>query len=472
MLLCIMRTLRIAFLAMVGALVFQIAKQSFFPAISMWESHLVTVLFFTLSAFFVSIVLSRREAACRSVLSHETEIRQKVEQQLHLKATALAAAANAIVITDREGKIVWVNPAFTRLTGYSAEEALGDKPRILKSDQHDPAFYDQMWQTILSGAVWRGEIFNRRKDGSLFLEEVTITPVRVTGEEISHFIAIKVDATERKRAKDDLLRSEAALRSLVENAPYGIFRSTPDGQILGGNPAICRMLGYASETELMSVNMASGVYRNPEERLQLVETLLKEGKFDGFESTWRCKNGSLIAIRLSAHASVDGNGDTVFEGFIEDITDHKRSTLELLRLNRALSTLSRCNEALVHATDEAQLLNQICEIVVQVGGYRLAWVGYAEHDESKTVRVMAKSGVDDGYIEKAQITWADSERGCGPTGTAIRTGEVCILRDMLRNPQFSPWRDEAVQQGYAASISLPLNDEGSQAHRCAQYLRP
>ncbi len=115
----------------------------------------------------------------------------------------------------------------------------------------------------------------------------------------------------------------------------------------------------------------------------------------------------------------------------------------------------------MHATDEAQLLNQICEIVVQVGGYRLAWVGYAEHDEGKTVRLMAKSGIDDGYIEKAQITWADTERGCGPAGTAIRTGEVCILRDILQNPQFTPWRDDAVQRGYASIISLPLR-EGSQ----------
>ncbi len=150
------------------------------------------------------------------------------------------------------------------------------------------------------------------------------------------------------------------------------------------------------------------------------------------------------------------------EWITDVITERKRSELELLRLNRALTTLSKCNEALVHASDEAQLLNQICEIVVQDGGYRLAWVGHAEQDEGKTVRLMAKSGFDDGYIEKAQITWADMERGCGPAGTAIKTGEVCILRDIHQNPQFSPWRDDAVQRGYASVISLPVR-EGSQA---------
>ncbi len=140
----------------------------------------------------------------------------------------------------------------------------------------------------------------------------------------------------------------------------------------------------------------------------------------------------------------------------------KRADAELHRLNRALSALSKGNDALVHATDEAQLLSQICEIVVQVGGYRLAWVGYAEHDGDKTVRLMAKSGVDDGYTEKAQITWDDTERGCGPGGTAIKTGKVCVLRDILQNPQFRLWRDDAVRRGYASVISLPLR-EGSQA---------
>jgi two-component system, cell cycle sensor histidine kinase and response regulator CckA len=136
-----------------------------------------------------------------------------------------------------------------------------------------------------------------------------------------------------------------------------------------------------------------------------------------------------------------------------------RSELELRNLNRTLETLSGCNSVLVHAIDEPQLLNQICEIVVQVGGYHLAWVGYAEHDEGKAVRLIAKSGFDEGYAEKVQITWDETERGRGPVGKAIRTGEACIIRDIQQNPQFTPWRDDAVQRGYASVISLPLRSE-------------
>src|SRR5947207_9586183 len=99
------------------------------------------------------------------------------QQQLLLQATVLRTADNAIVITDRSGKILWTNPAFSTLTGFSSEEALGQNPRFLKSGMHDSGFYKKLWSTILSGNTWHGEFTNRRKDGSLYQDEHTITPV-------------------------------------------------------------------------------------------------------------------------------------------------------------------------------------------------------------------------------------------------------------------------------------------------------
>jgi len=125
-------------------------------------------------------------------------------EALRLQATALESTANAIVITDRQGSIQWVNPAFTVLTGYTAEEALGQEQSFLKSGAHDAHFYQTLWNTILSGAVWRGEITNRRKDGTPYVEEMTITPVRSDKGEITQFIAIKVDITDRKTAEEQV----------------------------------------------------------------------------------------------------------------------------------------------------------------------------------------------------------------------------------------------------------------------------
>lgn len=131
--------------------------------------------------------------------------RKHFEEELALRDAALAAAANAIVITDKEGKIVWVNPAFSNLTGYASEEAVGNNPRMLKSGMHDSSFYKDLWKTIGSGQVWSGEIVNRHKNGTLYSEEQTITPVPPN----NHFIAIKQDVTARKQTERDLRQALA-----------------------------------------------------------------------------------------------------------------------------------------------------------------------------------------------------------------------------------------------------------------------
>src|SRR5207247_4502367 len=109
---------------------------------------------------------------------------------------------SGVVITDRSGQIVWVTGAFTALTGYSADEVLGENPRILKSGKHGAAFYQSLWETILAGQVWRAEVVNRRKDGTLYTEQETITPVRDEYGEINHFIDFKQDIAKHNQVPD------------------------------------------------------------------------------------------------------------------------------------------------------------------------------------------------------------------------------------------------------------------------------
>ncbi|MBL7163489.1 MAG: PAS domain S-box protein [Anaerolineales bacterium] len=153
--------------------------------------------------------------------------RKLAEQEVLLQNAALEAAANAIVITEPDGTIVWVNPAFTHLTGYTLEEAVGNNPRVLNSGQHDEDYFRDLWGTIKSGQVWRGETVNRRKDGSLYTEEMTITPVKDEQGQIIRFVAIKNDITERKQAKDELERLyQQTQTSLAQTqALYHVSRS-------------------------------------------------------------------------------------------------------------------------------------------------------------------------------------------------------------------------------------------------------
>lgn len=142
----------------------------------------------------------------RSLAKLEDEMaeRQRAEQQMLLQAAALRTAANAIIITDRNGSVQYSNPAFTALTGYSREEVLGKNPRILKSGKQGREFYSAMWAAILNGQIWHGEFTNRRKDGTLYHDEHTIAPVRSEGGEITHFVAVMQDITGRKRAEEEI----------------------------------------------------------------------------------------------------------------------------------------------------------------------------------------------------------------------------------------------------------------------------
>lgn len=168
---------------------------------------------------------------------------------------------------------------------------------------------------------------------------------------------------------------------------------------------------------------------------------------------------------MDINAMETGAVDYIFKGQIDAkelecairyAITHRQSEVALRRQIRAYRVLSGCNRAQKRANDERELLNDICQIVVGAGGYRMAWVGYADQDENKSVRPVSQMGWEEGYLESLDITWADVERGRGPTGTAIRTGKPVIARNIQTDPNFEPWRAAASARGYASSIALPL----------------
>jgi PAS domain S-box-containing protein len=182
-------------------------------------------------------------------LVKEIAEREEVERQLRIRTTAMEAAADGIVITDRQGNIQWTNPALTQISGYHTDDLIGHSTKIFNSGQHETDYYQQMWDTILSGEVWRGEMTNRRKDGSLYVEEQTITPVRGKDSEIAQFIAIKQDITERKQAEKEITQrnqKEKILTQTIHTMQLDIARDLHD--TIGQNISFLRMkLDYLAE---------------------------------------------------------------------------------------------------------------------------------------------------------------------------------------------------------------------------------
>ncbi len=138
----------------------------------------------------------------------------------------------------------------------------------------------------------------------------------------------------------------------------------------------------------------------------------------------------------------------------------QRFAQHLESINRALRMLSDGNQALIRATEEPALLSEVCRIIVEVGGYRLAWVGFAEQDEARAIRPAAYAGFETGYLDSLRVTWKDDQFGRGPTGTAIRTGQPVVARHILTDPNYAPWRAAALERGFASAIALPLRFEG------------
>jgi diguanylate cyclase (GGDEF)-like protein/PAS domain S-box-containing protein len=260
-------------------------------------------------------------------LASEFEERRQAEERHHLQAAALAAAANAIVITDHEGKIVWVNRAFTGMTGYSEEDVLGKNARVLKSGEQSDSYYANLWSTISSGTVWQGEIVNRRKDGSIYTEEMTITPVTGDADNLvnRYFIAMKQDITERKQIERALRQAEEKYRAIFEDAVVGIFRSTPGGHYIDVNPAMARMLGYDSAGELVAniTDISRQVYVDPNRREELKRLLREQGTVKHFEYAIYRRDGTKLWFSENIRAISEDGVVVAYEGTNEDITDRK-----------------------------------------------------------------------------------------------------------------------------------------------------
>lgn len=147
---------------------------------------------------------------------------------------------------------------------------------------------------------------------------------------------------------------------------------------------------------------------------------------------------------------------------------HDPSNREVGHLTRALIAATRCGQALLHAPEEAHLIQQICNIIVQTG-YRLAWVGKAEHDNEKTVRPVAWAGHEEGLLSAIKVSWSDSDYGRGPVGVAIRSGKPRVIQDLSQDPSYAPWREEAGKRGYRSCCALPLQSNGEMFGALAIY---
>ncbi|MBS1259574.1 MAG: Sensor histidine kinase RcsC [Candidatus Scalindua arabica] len=278
-----------------------------------------------------------------SSLTDEITERKQNEENLRKLSQAVEQSPVTVVITNIEGDIEYVNKKFTQVTGYSYEEVIGQNPRILKSDDRTPEEYKDLWETIISGKEWRGEFCNKDKNGTIYWESASISPVKNDAGVITHFIAVKEDITERKRIEENLRK----LSQAVEQSPVTVMITDIEGKIEYINSKFTELTGYTSEDALGHTPRILQSGKTPlEEYKKLWETIKSGNEWHG-EFCNKKKNGILYWEHTSISPVNNEQGNTThFVAVNEDVTERRQMEEMLKRSEKvAMVKMKEANES-------------------------------------------------------------------------------------------------------------------------------
>ena len=373
----------------------------------------------------------------------------------------LDATKESIWLFSNEGNLLMGNhTAFSRL-GKKEEDVTGRHFSELlpeKLAQTRQARFKEVVDT--AGPVE----FEDERNGIIFHHN--FYPVMDNTGAVTSVAVFSHDITGRKLAEKEIERSRLWLERITGTTPDIIFvLDVISNHNVYVNRNLLEILGYSQEEFRPMENILQKVIF-PDDQPLVAEFYSDMANAIAGEVrvlTHRIihKDGSILWLenRITPFSWDEKGCLTEVIGISRDITEHRRNEEKLRKMNRMLRAMSNSNQAFIHAKEESEFLDTVCRIIVEDCGYAMVWIGYADNNEYRSVRPVAWSGFESGYLETLQITWADRERGRGPTGTAIRTGSIAICRNMLTEPMFSPWREEALKRGYSASIVLPLLED-------------
>jgi diguanylate cyclase (GGDEF)-like protein/PAS domain S-box-containing protein len=293
------------------------------------ESEITTTNNRTLKLTLMPLQESERKRAIIAICEDITNFKES-ERRIRLLNSGLETVNTGIVITNKAGIIEWANPAMCSMTRYKQEELIGQSTRILNSKRQPPEVYEHLWNTILSGNTWEGQLINRRKDNSLYYEEMTITPVRADGNgEITHFIAIKQDITDRKRTEDALQRSEERYRMLVENQGEGALIVNEKLEFDYVNIAAENILGVAFR-DLSGKTLYDFADEDGKKYLHHQITERRKGRPSSYEITLHRPDGGVRHVLITATPRFDHLGHFIGSfAIFRDISDRKEMEDEL-----------------------------------------------------------------------------------------------------------------------------------------------
>ncbi|MFH1635291.1 MAG: PAS domain S-box protein, partial [Chloroflexota bacterium] len=368
---------------------------------------------------------------------------------------AIEQAAEAVVITDLQGEIEYVNPAFEHITGYSQDEALGQNLRILKSGEHDEAFFREMWQTILAGEVWRGSLTNQRKSGELYHEEMNIAPVFDESGAIMNFIAIKHDVTKRLRAETALRESEQKYRIMIEQSNDMIWTLDTDGNLTFFNQRSEELSGHRFD-DWRGKSFAPLIGRKDLPHVMDVFQRTLKGEPQQYEVGVKKYDGGTLALSVNTAPILKADQVIGTVSFGRDITKRKQAEEKIQRQLAFLGALHTIDMTISASIDLRITLDVLIgQVITQLGVDAAAVLLLNPHIQ--TLEYAAGSGFHTDF----------------PQHTHLRLGEGCAGRAALQRrtipiPDFGAQISDIPQsailklqsKGFSAYYGVPLIARG------------
>jgi PAS domain S-box-containing protein len=384
----------------------------------------------------------------------------QIQEALDYAENVVSTIREPLLVLDSDLRIISANQAFYRMFSITPSVTQGKLIYELGNGQWDIPGLRELLETILpkNTSFENYEVDHEFTGLGRRIMLLNARRIHNGGAKTQRILLAIEDITERKRMEQKMTSSEVRYRRLFETAQDGILiLNAETGEINDVNPFLLNMLGYSKQDLIGKKLWEIGFFNDIEASLNAFQMLQDKGYVRYEDLPLKTRDGRPMDVEFVSNRYTV-NGDKVMQCNVRDITDRKKAEDALARLNRELRAVSDCNQAMVRATDEIELFNNVCRIMCESAGYRMAWVGMVEHNAARSIRPVAWGGVEDGYLEIAAITWSDSERGNGPTGVAVRTGKTDFCQDFMTDPKTAPWRDNALARGYRSSIAIPLSD--------------
>lgn len=415
--------------------------------------------------------LNRLAASVARAVSLEEGIRARKAAEAALRhsevkfRTLVETTTDVIWELDDRGCLTYLSPGAKELHGYDAAELIGKPVLDLLTEPERPTVAAFLQSVIAEGEAFALlETWCRHRDGRDIAVEVSGNPVFDEGGRLTGFRGMTRDVTRRQRAEENLRASEQRFRLLVEAAPDAILLYDFDAdRFISANQAAERLFACGRDEILKSGLPHFYTPAQPDGR-PVPESFADNarralgGEQVVYERRIRTAAGDERLCEVTLVRLPSAPQQRRLRASFIDVTERRRADLAVRRLERTLRLLSLGNEVVIRATDEGDLLREMCRVIVETGGYRMAWIATVEHDAGKSVTPVAWAGEVADYLVNARITWAEEPRGNGPLGRAIRSGAPQVTQDFASDPRAAPWHAAAAERGFAASAVLPLKN--------------